>query len=85
MALVQYRNEVKEISITKRMGAPKKMTMEAWFKAARKLIPEIPDPKNSDWMISHEHAEIKWIRFELHNTVQERCYVVIDRMVPLIG
>lgn len=85
MALVQLRNEVKGVNITKRMPTPKKMTLEGWFKAARKLIPEIPDPKNSDWIISHEHAEVKWIKYELHNTVQERCYVVIDRTVPSIG
>lgn len=85
MALVQYRFESKNINITKRMGAPKKMTLEGWFKASRKLIPEIPDPRNSDWMISHEHADVKWIKYEMHNTVQERCYVIIDRTIPSIG
>jgi hypothetical protein len=86
MALTQFRNDPKAINITKKMSAPKKVEqIEAWFKQARKTIPEIPDPEQTDWQITHKDATIKWIKFEMHNTVGERCYVVIDRTVPFIG
>ena len=73
--------------ITKKFGAPKKMTLEAWFKAARKMIPEIPDPSKTDWIIFHEEAsrDAIMITYELQNTVGDRCKVEINRKVPLIG
>lgn len=75
------------IPISKKMGAPKKMTMEAWFKSARKIIPEIPDPTKTDWIITAESAtnDARFITYELANTVGERCHIVIDRTIPLIG
>lgn len=87
MALAQFRNQAKNIEITKKMGAPKKMTMEGWFKATRKMIPQIPNPKDSDWIITHEFADTKaqWIKFELVNSIGEKCQVIIDRKVPFIG
>lgn len=95
MAMIQFRKESTSpqqpdpICITKRMHAPKYATLEAWFKAARRIIPEIPNPKNSSWAILNENATVKWIRFELVNNTEERgperCYVIIDRQVPAIG
>jgi hypothetical protein len=82
MATVQFRNDPKGIDITKRMGAPKKATMKAWFQESRKLIPQIPSPRDTDWFIYHEEATVKWIKYELQNSVGERCYVVIDRTTP---
>lgn len=86
MALAQFRNDPKAINITKKMAAPKKVTeVRSWFKQARKAIPEIPNPDQTDWQITHELAEVKWIKFEMHNTVGERCYVIINRTIPFIG
>lgn len=86
MALAQYRFEPKNINITKRMPAPKKVErIEAWFKQARKMIPEIPSPENSDWQITHQEASVQWIKYEMHNSIGERCYVIIDRNQPFMG
>jgi hypothetical protein len=74
-------------TITKKFGAPKKMTMEAWYKAARKVIPEIPNVKDTDWQILSEEAtkDARWIIYDLANSVGDRAKVLIDRTVPLIG
>ncbi len=80
MAIVQYRHETKGIEVTKTMFAPKKAgVLDAWFKEARKIIPSIPNTKDTDWFIAHGDADLDWIKFELHNSVGERCYVVINR------
>lgn len=86
MALAQYRNQANDVNITKKIPAPRKVEkMEAWFKEARKMIPQIPNPKETDWIISHETATIKYVRFDMVNTVGEKCQVVIDRTQPFIG
>lgn len=63
------------------------MTLEAWFKAARKVLPEIPNPQMTDWQIFSEEAtrDSITIIYDMHNTIGERCKVVINRKVPLIG
>lgn len=85
MPLVQFRNQPKAIDITRKMFAPKKASIEAWFKEARKIIPQIPNPKDSDWQVSNfDHAvseDGRWIKFEMFNSVGERCHIVIDRSV----
>lgn len=85
MALAQFRNEINGIDISKRLGAPKKHTMQAWFKAVRKMIPEVPNPEQTDWQITQEYADLQWIKFEMHNSIGERCHIVIDRKQPFIG
>lgn len=85
MAMVQFRNDPKSIDITKRMFAPKTATMHHWFKEARKVIPEIPNPKQTDWIIAHEEADLRWVKFELANSVGERCFIVIDRTTASMG
>lgn len=82
MAEAQFRNETQNISITRRMGAPKTATLQAWFKEIRKHIPQVPDPKKTDWLIFHQHADLKWIKFEMQNSVGERCYIVVNRQTP---
>lgn len=84
MALAQYRNEVAGVEKTRRLGAPKLATQKGWYRAVRKVIPEVPDVKNSDWTIYTYQAGIKWIRFDFVNSVGERAYLVIDRSVPSI-
>ena len=88
MALGRFtKSDPSFIAVSRKFGAPKKMTMEAWFKAARKVMPEIPDPTKTDWIITHEEAsrDAKYITFELSNTVGERGHLLIDRTIPLIG
>lgn len=88
MALVRFKFAKPDaIPISRKMGAPKKMTMEAWFKSARKIIPEIPDPTKTDWIITTEHAttDARYITYELANTIGDRCSVIIDRSIPLIS
>lgn len=87
MALVQFKNS-EAIEISKKMAAPKKVEhMQQWFRAARKVIPEIPNPEQTDWQITNEYADnnAKFISFEMHNTVGGKCVVTIDRKVPFIG
>jgi hypothetical protein len=79
MAAVQFRNQKANIEVSKTMTTPKKQTLEAWFKDIRKIIPQVPNPKTTDWQIHHQEATIKWITFEMQNSVGERCVVVVDR------
>lgn len=81
MAKAQYRNQVQGIEISKVFGAPKRQTLEAWFKEIRKVIPEVPDPKTTDWMITAEYTSSgnKWINFEMQNSIGEKCVIVVDR------
>ncbi len=85
MALVQFRNQAAGIEITKKLASPKKHTLEAWYKACRKVVPEIPDINNTDWIISREHADLTWIVFEFVNSIGEKCKVVINRTIPFLG
>lgn len=69
-----------------RMFSPRNITSErAWFKAARKVIPEIPDPEKTDWQITSTQIDTRWIRYTLHNSVGESATVLIDRQVPGLG
>ncbi|TXH42027.1 MAG: hypothetical protein E6Q97_36420 [Desulfurellales bacterium] len=86
MAVVQYRNEIRQQDISRRMFAPKKVTeIDAWFKAARSVIPEIPNPKDTDWSIFNHSASPDYIRFDMFNSIGERCYIIIARRHPAIG
>lgn len=83
MPIVQFRNDPKQINITKRMFAPKKAgVLGAWFKEARTVCPQIPNPKDSDWTIASEEASLTYVKFELRNSIGEKCHVVIDRTAP---
>lgn len=61
--------------------------MEAWFKAARKVCPEIPNPEKTDWQIIQQEAtkDSIFIIYDLANTVGDRCKVTVNRKIPLIG
>lgn len=86
MAVVQFRNDPKGINITKPMFPPKKVSeMSAWYKAARKVIPDIPDLEQRTWTLAHALADLQWVKFELRNAIGERAYVIIDRKRPAIG
>lgn len=85
MAEARFIFEGRNQDITRRFGAPKKMTMEGWFKATRKMIPEVPNPKETDFQIVHEEANIRAIRFDLRNSIGESCRILIDRRKSFIG
>lgn len=86
MPIVQFRNDPQSIDINRKMFAPKTATIQAWFKEARKVIPQIPNPKQTDWQVSNwAHAittDGRFIKFEMFNSVGERCHIVIDRSIP---
>lgn len=83
MALVVFRDEVNNVEISKKMFPPKKVTvLEQWFKAARKVIPQIP---GDSLRIINTQVSSRWITWELYSHKEERTYVIIDRSVPSIG
>lgn len=86
MPLVQLRTHHNR-EFTKFMSVPKKMAeLQAWYKGAMKVIPEIPDPVTTDWQIAFQEANIKWIKFEVrHRKTEERQYIVIDRTVGALN
>lgn len=86
LATIVFADPTKQ-PISKKFGAPKKMTIEAWFKAARKVLVEIPNPERTDWQIIQAEAtrDSIYIIYELANSIGERCKVTINRKVPLIG
>lgn len=76
-AQVQYAHPAKNINIVKMFSPPTRIgNIDAWFKAACKTIPEIPET----WYRVDELITDKTIVFELINrTTHEKCAVVIAR------
>jgi hypothetical protein len=85
MPIAQYRDQVNKVEITKRFGAPKVASVQHWYKAARKVIPELPDIRKTDWYIFSEGISRQYIHFELRNAKDEKRHLVIDRQAPAIG
>lgn len=85
MALAKVVFEGQDREISRRLGSPKTATLDAWFKELRKTIPEIPNPRETDWQRYHEEATMNYIKISLHNSVGEKCHIVVDRRVPFIG
>lgn len=87
MALVQFKDEINRVTITRRMFPPKKVeSLMHWLKSARKVIPEIPDVWDSNaWQVINTQMSVKWITWEISDHQQHRCYVVIDRKADSIG
>lgn len=80
MAKAQYRNVVAGIEVTRTLPTPKRHTLEAWFKDLRKAIPQIPDPKTTDWEITSQTTiGVQWIKFEMRNAVGGCCCILVDR------
>lgn len=84
MPQVQYVDQVGKQRITKTMPTPKKITqMPAWYKQARKAIPEIPDvySKTSTgmWYIINESANTDYITFEVRHRDGYKRHIVIFR------
>lgn len=94
MGLVQYRNQLAKIDITKTYIFPKKVErLEEWWKAARRVIPEIPEvlfgafrvQASSGWMMTNSSASPSFVRFDLENVQGEKAYVIIDRKAHAVG
>lgn len=80
MAMVQYRDEINGVDITRRMFPPKKVErLEHWYKAARKVITEIPDIQLSGMEVINTQCTIDWITWEVKDSRGFRSYVVINR------
>jgi len=77
MPIVQYAHPQKSTNIVRVMPAPVKVSdINAWFKSACKLIPEIP----AKWTRVDELITEKSIIFQLiHPHTHEKCAVVIKR------
>jgi hypothetical protein len=68
------------LSITKYMGTPPNyQSLLSWLKTARKVIPQIPNPEQSDWFISQEVITLETVCLELKNSIGLRCSVIIER------
>lgn len=84
MALAKFTKG--EQSKTARMFAPKKITeISAWYKAARKVIPFMPDLDKTDWFMTHHEATIHLIEIRIANSVGEEAVLLIDRRIPALG
>lgn len=70
---------------TKSMATPKAITkLTHWYKEARKAIPQIPEALDkltgpTGWFISHQEADVKWVKFDLEDKSGKRAYIVILR------
>lgn len=86
MPVVFYYNSKGEQS-AKTMPQPKRMAdISAWFRQARRVLPEIPNPSDSDWRLVNEEATLKEVTFELVDTFGDKRTVLIRRdlnMVPI--
>lgn len=73
--------------IAKSMPQPKRMAdIKAWFRQARRIIPEIPNPQDSNWRLVSEDATFTEVTFELADTFGDKRTVLIRRdlnMVPI--
>ena len=84
MPMVQFRNEVDRINITKNMPHPKRVgDIKAWFKGCRSVVPEIPNcyDSNAFWRFASDpDISIDWIRWDIvHKVTAHRCYIVVNR------
>jgi len=70
---------------SKRMFAPKKATMDAWYKEARSVIPEIPDLKKTDWRVLNQDANLTYVKFLIGNTTGATAMLEIDRTTSSFG
>lgn len=86
MPIVQYVNKVEDVRKTATMPTPKRNSeMLYWFKAARKVIPEIPNPGVDGWIIEHQDANTDWIRYDLRSPIHGKANVVIMRQQAKFG
>lgn len=87
MPLVQVMfptDATKERSAVVRMATPRKMgEILIWFRDARKVAPQIPDPKHGNWRFVKMESDLREVRFLLQDSVNQQCLVVIDRQTRI--
>lgn len=77
---VTFKYPTHNLSITKYMGVPRDyQSILSWLKTARKVIPQIPNPEDSDWYISNELITLETVALELKNSIGSQCAVIIER------
>jgi len=81
MNRVQFSYPALGINITKVMVPPKnRSSSQHWLKAARKVIPQIPDIINHpDWYIYQEVITDATILLELRDSAGRKCALIIER------
>lgn len=83
---VRFVHLEQEIDVQAAMPAPKKVSeLSAWFKSARKAIPQIPDIiPPSKWVLGKSVATLNQVSFELINGT-DFCHVVINRQASSLS
>lgn len=81
MNRVQFSYPTQGLNINKVMVPPKNRTStQNWLKAARKVIPQIPDTTNRiDWHVYEEIITDNTIALHLRDSQGRRCALVIER------
>lgn len=92
MPRVQYTNKAQNISVTKDLVTPKRMSeLRYWLKGAQSQIPHIPwkiaeseisadrSMGSDGWFVATTDVDEKWIRFDLENRFGNKAQIVIDR------
>jgi hypothetical protein len=86
MPQVLYQNDGARESLVRHMPVPKRIAdVMAWFKEARKVIRQIPNPDTTDWMITKAEATFTEVLFNLRDTNGKECFVKIDRAKRGVG
>ena len=81
MPIAHYRNQNGSIDIrNKRFNTPKRIEVaQAWIREIRKVIPEMPDPDTTDWMVTNFDPTLDIILIEMVNMIGEKCRVGVLR------
>lgn len=80
MPMVQYVNKVEDVRITKTMGTPARIDqLKYWYRAAQKIIPELPKLGAETHYIEHEHADTEYVKFELRSREGVKSQLIIMR------
>ena len=86
MPQVQYQNVFAKQNHLRGMPTPKKMSsLDAWWKEARRAIPEIPQIGEGWEVQGSPDVSLQYIKWTLVNGVGERAHVVINRTAPILG
>jgi len=80
MPLAQFHDPINNRNIVRGFATPKRLDRPIdWLREIRKVIPEVPDLRKSDWYVGEFDATLSIIKITLFNSVGERCYIAIDR------
>lgn len=80
MPIAQFSDVPNNIRKTATIATPKKIqNLEHWLRAAKKAIPEVPDPRDGKFKILHQGANANFVNFELIDQYDHRVYLTIQR------